>query len=612
MAIPTTLEQTEIFKSPTITGEVRAAVELDFPVFSGHFEDDFNGLGAPDSTKWFMFNPSWGLCTQWVGALWVGASSPGIAPAWVQSRHNLAFPLSRDTDWVFEIRCAAATITGYGAFIRLCGRSFRDAEAVFAIKANTADGLDVHCPDGFTADNIVWSNGADTSFNRYRVRYSASAQTYTVDIDANDDGTFEVGPFVVPVAGRYVDAMVLGNSTAVQGSIGAWTEWHIDYVDVLGTAETVVDPDWAAPFTYDGTRFSYLPSLLSGRWNWDKDNIVDAAELVLDNFALDEDMSELFALYSDMRFLNRRCIIEARAGDGDGRWTNWTLMFDGKCAEKDIELDESGNCSLVVPIRDRWRATADDMEVNAAFSDAGTAIDGVAMNLTVAGIIEYLYQQRCGLAAATHSVVATPNNTPRNRNVFRQSAQQAVKALADETALAVYQRRSDAQIQVQEWDWGDDAPRYTMHTAQEIRFLKRTESYADVTSAEQLSFENTEYPQGGFTSTWPPHREPFYGRQVHANSTTQQTSADHDANPVAAKKWWVRNRKLGSIIVRAKAQIWWEHNDQVKIVDNKFLGIADTYILDGASFTFDSNGIECEGRFIFPHPDRFLRANLMP
>jgi len=612
MAIPTTLEETEIYKSPTITGEVRAAVELDYPVFSGLFEDQFNGAGLPDAALWFMFNPSWGKLQQVAGALEVGTSSPGIAPSWCQSRHNLAFPLSRETDWVFEIRCAANPITPYGSFIRICGRSFRDAEAVFAIKANTADGLDVHCPDGFTADNIVWSNGADASVNRYRVRYDASAQTYTIDIDANDDGTFEVGPFVVAVNGRYADAIVIGNSTAVQGSIGAWTEWHVDYVNVQGTAESVVDPDWAAPFTYDGTRFSYLLALVSGRWNWDKDNIVDAAELVLDNFGLDEDMSELHQLYTDMRFLNRRCIIEARAGDGDGRWTNWDIMFDGKCAEKDIEEDESGACSLVVPVRDRWRATADDMEINACYSDAGVPIDGVVMNKTVAQIIEDVYQQKCGLAAATHNVVATPNNVPRNRNIFRQSAQQAVKALADETGLAVYQRRSDARIEVQDWDWGNDAPRYTMHTGQDIRFLKRTESYADVTSAEQLGFENTEYPAGGFTATWPPHREPFYGRQVHSNATTVQTSANHDANPINAKKWWARNRKLGSIIVRAKAQLWWEHNDLVKIVDNRFMGINDNYILDGATFSFDQNGIDCEGRFIFPHPDRFLRANLMP
>ena len=93
-----------IYKSPTITSEARVAVELDHPVFSGHFEDDFDGVGPPDPTKWFVSSPSWGMCTQWVGALWVGTTTAAISPAWAQSRHNLAFPLSRDTDWTFETR----------------------------------------------------------------------------------------------------------------------------------------------------------------------------------------------------------------------------------------------------------------------------------------------------------------------------------------------------------------------------------------------------------------------------------------------------------------------------------------------------------------------------
>ncbi len=614
MGYPTHSEA-QIYKSKTIISQVRAAVELDYPVFSGQFHDDFNGLGLPDAAKWFVSNPSWGLCTQWVGALWIGTSAPGISPSWVQSRHNLAFPIRRDTDWTFQIRCAAATITGYGTFIRICGRSFRDAEAIFAIKCNTADGLSVHAPDGFSADNILWNNGADSSFNRYRVRYDASAQTYTIDIDANDDGTYEIGPFVVPVAGRYADAIVLGNSTAIQGALGAWTEWHIDWVDVLSTAESVEYPNWAAPFTYDGSVMSYLPQVLSGRISCDKDNIVDAAELNLDNFRLEA--SEFPRLYSYMRFLNRRGVIWGRAGDGSGLWAPWEVLFDGKFAEKQVDLQENGRCIVTVPLRDRWRATADDMEILGCYSDAAAPIDGVGMNMEVNQIIEDIYRNKCGLAAATHNVVATPNNTPRNYNVFRQSAQQAVKTIAEHTGLAVWQRRSDARMEVQEWEWGTDSPQYRMSTMDEIRFAQWTESAFDVTSAEQLAIENTNFGGGGFTHLWPPHREPFYGRQVHSNAVAVNDAAQVYASDLPAKIWWARNRRLGGIEVTALAQFWVEHDLEVGVSDHKFLGIREgeypSWIVDGWEHSWSGADVAVSKlRLTFPHPDRFLRNNLMP
>ena len=612
MAVPTFLEA-QIYKSPTICSQIRVAVGLDYPVFSGAFHDDFNGAGLPDAAKWFSTNPSWGKLQQVAGALEVGTTVPGIAPSWCQSRHNLAFPLKRYTDWVFEIRCAANPITGYGAFVRICGRSFRDAEAIWALKANTADGLEVHGPDGFFSDTVLWSNGADSTVNRYRVTYDASAQTYTVEIDADDDGTFEIGPFVYAVAGRYADAIVIGNSTAVQGALGAWTEWHVDYVDVVGVAEAVADPDWAAPFTFETEHYTYLPANLGGQVNLDVDNVVDAGEVRLANFGLDEEMNEARQLYTDVRFLNRPIFVEARAGDGQGNWTAWQLMFRGKCAEKRVDVGEGGNCTLSVPFRDRYRATADDMEINGCYSDAGAAIDGVVMNKIVSQIMADIYDNKCGLPAAAHNIVATPNNKPRNYNVFRKSGQQSVKELADMTALCLYQLKATGVIQVQEWFWGTDVTLYTMNTGQEIRSLNWTESAFDVTSAEQLSLENTEYPAGGFTATWPPHRQPFYGRQVHSNAVTCQVAADLYARPINCLVCWVRNRKLGSVTVKAKAQLWWSIGDEVRIRDARFLGLDDIYILDGYTHSWDGdNVIESEGRFIFPHPDRFLRENLAP
>lgn len=609
-----TFEEAQIYKSRTIQHEVRAAVELDYPVFSGSFSDTFPS-DILDTDKWFSFVPSWGTVTVVGSTLTLAVTGNAISPPYIQSRHNLAFPLRRDTDWTFETRLRFPTVEGFGVFLRVCGRSFRDAEAILAIKNNTASGLEVHMPDGFFSDGVHWAPGADTSWNRYLLEYDASAGTYTLSIDADDDGVFEVGPFVTTVDGRYADAIVIGNSTAIQGTLGAWTVIEVDYVDVTGTAEAVEDPDWAAPFAYDGTRMSYLPTLKSGRVSIDKQNMVDGAEIVLDNFGLADDASPDPQMYTWMRFLNRRAIIEARAGDGNGAWAPWEVLFDGRCAEKQVTLDEGGNCSLSVPMRDRWRSQADDIEVLAAYSDAGVAIDGVSMNMDVAGIIEDLYQVKCGLGAAAMNVTPTPNNTPRNYNVFRQSAQSAVASLAEQAALAVYQDRSNAQVQVQEWAWGSDSPGYYMSTAEEVRFLRWSESTFDVTSAEQISFENTKLGGVLFAATWPPHSEPWYGRRQHSDSVVCQTSSDHDARPISALRWWARNRNLGSIEITASAQFWVEHDLEIGIKDDRFLGFGrgETFILDGWEHSWDEGGAcMTRIRLINPHPDRFLRQNLMP
>lgn len=319
-------------------------------------------------------------------------------------------------------------------------------------------------------------------------------------------------------------------------------------------------------------------------------------------------------MYTWSRFWNRRAIIQGRATDGNGSWTPWETMFDGICAEKQMRLDEGGRCVLSLPIRDRWRAIADDMEVQGAYSDAGAAIDGVGMNMDIAEIMADIYANKCGFAATAYNIVALPNDVPRNYNVFRTSAQQAVRTLCEQGAVACYQRRRDARIEIQEWQWGSDAPGYVMNTNEEIRLVNWTESAFDATSAEQLTIGNTELGSGGFTHKWPPQTEPFYGRQVHSDAVVLQTSTQHDARPVAALLWWQRNRKLGSIEVVAIGQFWVEHDLEIGIRDDRFLGFGrgEYFIVDGweHSWTGDEP-LVTRIRLINAHPDRFLRQGLM-
>lgn len=611
MAIPD-LETAQIYKSPTIVSQIRAAIELDYPVFSGAFVDDFADA-ALDTDKWFSWVPSWGAITVAGGTVTLSVTDAdgGIAPPWIQSRHNLAFPVRRDTNWQFDIRCRFPVMTGFGVFVRICGTSFRDAEAIWALKANTTSGLQLHTPDGFTADNVIWSTADGAPWRRYRVSYDASEQVYICSIDQNDDGTYET-VVNVPVVGRYAEAIVIGNSTAIQGALGTWTSLEVDSVSITGTAETVVDPEWVAPFTYDGTRFAYLPTLHGGRVSIDKDNMIDAAEISLTNRGLNEEAGEDWQLYTAMRFWNRRALIEGRAGDGNGLWAPWEILFDAKCAEKIVTI-EGGECNLSIPMRDRYRAVADDVQVLGCYSDAETAIPGVGMNMTVAEIAEDILRNRCGLPPAAMAITATPYNKPRTYNIFRQSGLQAVRTVCEQAALALYQDRKTAQIVIDEWDWGTSSPRYQMSTAQDIYAIEWTESAFDVISGQQLSFENTNLGGIIFQCTWPPHRQPFYGRVDQDNAIVCQASGEHDARPVNALMWWAKNRRLGSIEIETLAQFWLDHNDEILITDDRFMGIRDAFIVDGWEIDWHAEETaHVRIRLINPRIDEFLRNNLMP
>lgn len=601
-----TIDEARIYKSRTIRSQAKVAVELDYPVWDQAFTDDFDGATL-DSDLWEQNCPSWGQISVAGGTVTLSvpdAVTGGIAPPWIQSKFNKAFPLDTRLPWQFDIRCRFPVATGFGVFIRICGTSYRDAEAIWGLKCNSTTGLGLNCPDGFTADDLIWNTaGGGDSWRRYRVVYDPKAQTYTCSIDQDDDGVYET-VVVVPVAGRYADAIVIGNSVAIQGHLGAWTSVEVASVSVTspsGVYETIEDPEWAAPFTYDGIRWSYLPQVLSGRVNIDKDNITDAATITLDNWGLADPDHTPERLYSAMHFINRRSMIVARAGDGNGRWTDWTVLLRGTCSEKTITAQD-GRAILDLPMRDEQQAKADDQEVMGCYSDATDAIQGVTMNYTLGEVISDLYTVKAGLAAGDVSVLATPNNTPRSYNVFRQSCQQAVRTLAEHGALAVYQKPSSGgQIQVAEWPWGSGSPGYEMSTAEEIIIVSWTASAFDLVARKQLSFQNTEWAGANFDCAWPPHKAPWFGRQENDSAVVSKDSTEHAARPVTALQWWAANRKIGSIDVTAMAQLWVDHDLELKIKDSRYIGLGgDTeYIVDGWEHTWDGDGpIETRIRLI--------------
>lgn len=264
-----TFEEARLYKAPFKMFDIRISIRLDYPLFDGHFRDDFDGT-VLDSAKWDKKVPSWGVLTVSGGTALCGVAGPAISPAWFSSKPNITFPKDQNTNWTMEARVKFPNIYGNGVFFRVCSLEARDA--VLAVKCNLADGLTVEGPDQQTTH---WSNGVDYGWHTYKLTFTANTKMYEVFVDGVSEGTYSA-------VGYRADYIVVGNSVARQGLVGDWTEIEVDYVDVTGTAETMEIPNWAGPMYlydyigYDNELWAYLPLWERGRIDIHKKNTADA------------------------------------------------------------------------------------------------------------------------------------------------------------------------------------------------------------------------------------------------------------------------------------------------------------------------------------------------
>jgi hypothetical protein len=624
MTFPTypTTEEMEIYKSPIKQFEVRAAVRLDQPIFISPFEDQFAGSSV-DRTLWDLKKPTWGVATVSGGVLTLGANGDAISPAWVVSKPNLAFPKNTTTSWTLETRVRFPTITGFGMFFRVGSLEYK--EAVFAIKCNE-NYLQVKLPDSSSyvegeTDGEVWrASGSKTDWRRYKLVYNARARTYTVYIDEDDDGVFETGPFSTSAVGKRADFIVIGNSTARQGWLGAWTRLQVSYVTVTGVSESLELPDWAGPLYlydaigYENELWSTLPTVLRGNVDIGLKNMTDGLTLDLLNFSHGYDRTDpQWQVYKDFSFLNRPVKILSRVNNGY-KWTPWRQIYLGSCDEKNIELRSNGDCVLTVNARDIYRKHLEQVHTVRAYAKYDDDIEGLVRNKVVSEIIYDIAQEVCGLPYSAVDCICTPHNMPQTFNIARESCSEAVSRLMDETCLCWMVDHSNGQVLIRDYIWGTDTPGYHLSTSEEVEQVQWGENASNMASVIELGIENTEFEDGGFSTNSPLAPVPFYGHGEYRSTLVAQNTGSLYGRPIYYMMWKIANRDVGSLRLTMQCQDWLQIGQEISVRDDKYLGIKESdgpWVVDAVSFDWEgTNKYETTVELINQHPDRIIRKSL--
>jgi hypothetical protein len=620
MVYPTypTTEEMAIYKSPYKIFDVKCYVRLDHPVFISPFHDHFDGTTLNESL-WNKKKPTWGALTVAGSAITLGTTYEAISPAWICSQPNVAFPKNTTTDWLFETRLRFPTITGYGVFLRIC--SLENVDAVMAVKANLAEGVIVKAPDESSEGSpTLWSGGLTNNYFRVRVAYSAIAREYTISVDANDDGVYESGPYTVTAVGYRADYIVVGNSTARQGDLGGWTEIQVDYITVTGTSESYALPKWAGPMYlydsigYDQELWAPLPLVIRGSISVAKENITDTLSLDLLNYSYGYDPEDpQWHVYTDFSFANRPIIVKSRISDGRA-WTNWRQIFTGTCDEKNIELRENGNCVLTLTARDRYRRRLDMTHLIRAYAKFDTEVDGLIRNLVVSDIIQDIAVEGCGLPDRAIDIVCTPHNLPTTFNIAAESGAAAITRLLRDAALCWYVDHSTGQVYVREWFWGTDTPKYRMSTSEEITDLSWMENGVDHLAIMELAISNTEFQGGGFATNFPHAPVPFFGRSTYESTVVVENTGALYGRGVHFLKWKVENRNVGGLSVRTIGQDWFQHDQEISVLDRKYLGLNESHgpwVVDGWTHEWEgTTRFSSTLQLAHQHPDRLIRDSL--
>lgn len=616
-----TAEQAAIYRSPQKQFEVKAFVRLDFPTFSGNVFDGFDGSELnPD--YWHKFSPSWGLLEVSGGAVSFGTSSPGISESYFVTKPNIWFPKRTDTDWTLQFRMRVDAYEGFGTFIDLI--SLQEYRAILRLEANTNGlpdqvpgfngGLSVQVPARTQVDNL----GFDTSYNTFRIVYTASSREYEVFIDQESGSGFQSVVTLSAVNNR-ADLLVFGNAGIRQGGLSDWTRMTVEYVSMIGTEEGFAVPDWASPqylydqLQYDNELWSELPSVIRGRIDQRKSNEADTLELDLINFSILDPADPLARLYTHFSFMNRFIKILSRVNDGF-TWTPWRQIFLGSCDEKNIEIRDTGETLLTLRARDWVRKRLAETRVIRAYSDYGDAVDGLYMNMDCGQIMQDISQNVCGLPYSALQIPATPYNKPKTLNIAGDPASQVFSNLMTGMGFTWWVDMTTGQVFIQPLPMGSDTVEYWLNTEGEVESIQWNQSSLEHVAAIEFGISNTEFQGGGFSTAWPITPVPFFGRIEFIDAVVAQSDVGLNITEIPHRVYMQAIRELGSVRVTMDCQDWIEHNMEIGLIDNTYLGIKESdgpWLIDGWTHEWEgSTRFRQEVLLVKQHPDEVVREAL--
>jgi hypothetical protein len=606
MAIPAGAE-IPIYASPYKgAGEVRVYLKLDKPIADANFVDEFAGA-ALDVTKWSSWQPANTTITEAGGKLTLASTASTNGFPVVQSIPGKTFPSDPSIGWTLDWTMDFPVLTGYGVFFRVC--DLENNAAIVAIKNNSGpDNYQVFMPDWPEGAQLETLGAGHTASHDYSLVYTpGSPGQYELFRDTVSKGTLSS-------LGRQAWYIVIGNGS-VQVGKGDWTSIAVSRVAVTqDSLETQVYPDWATPVAEADGNWSYIPHVLGVKVSAHKRNDVDTAVIDLAEGAyvtgvnggtgLAETQDLTFTEYD---WLNREVHIDSRQSDGV-TFTAWKEIFRGLCDMPQV-TEDGGTVKLSITIRDKVRRMLQMYHGVRGYSDSGTAIAGVQMNLDVQHIIEDLCAT-AGLAAAEYSVAALALK-PRTFQVLGTSFLDAITDLADQAVLVVERNcgANPGRMDIVELTWGTDTPVFLPDVDHDVILLDYAETDMGLTAQVVETVQHSEF--GEFSDIYPLAPVPPFAGVIRHNATIAQAAVDINSTRLLPfLRWRQSNRELNSIVIRMVGQDWIAHDIETRVISAKLFGAStdDTYIIDGWEYDWTpSKGFLTTIHLVNQHPERAIR-----
>jgi len=615
VAAPTGTDR-EVYKSPVRSAETRILVQLDEPVFTSPFFDDFLGSSL-NGYLWDTRNYSWGNVTVSGSVLTVGVYGSSISTPYVSSKPKLAFPSSREFGWTLTMRLSFPTLASHGNFVMV--GSLDTPWRVLSVEANSVSGVAIRL-EGVTPA-VVSNLGAFTGWFRVQVTYDPIANTHTLWVDDNDDGAYTpIG--TCSAVGRHPDSIVIGNSVAIQGGLADWTKINVDWVRVDGMSETVELPEWAGPmYIYDAIGYedelwATLPQVEGWRSSHHKKNATDALTVDLAELGMrgDYPAQTWGDLYADYNWSGRQIRVETRVCDGFGRWTSWKRDFTGMIDEVTVSQSPIGERVLQLRARDVMRRQVAEHTILArAYGDDSPPITGVIEGMTAAQMIEDILLHEIGLAPSQFAVDPCAGCLkPKTYNIANRSADSVLGDLIDQLVYAWYPRKSDGKLIVTDLFWGTGVADHAVSLREEVESADRASTAWRHVAGVVFSIDNSEFLDGGFSTRYPITSLPFYGDTINVSSQIcPDDSCLRLGRPLHYLAWKAANRDLGSIDIRMECQDWLEQDMELAVQGLAGIAPSRPWIVDGWDYTFTAGGFSVVAHLVSEEPEEEIRGSVL-
>lgn len=605
MALPTAPEQL-IYQNKVRTFQMRVQCTVDPLDFDGSWGDSF-GDADLDQNMWQEFvQEGWGEVVEASGKLRVSANTeeaegggiePQPFPPYVVSKvsetEGAPFP-STQIDFTHTFTVGFPVITGFGVQYRI----FAPDMIICEVEANSAVGLNIKMNEV-----IVATFGIDTGSNTYELSYDSTLQRYTIKRNSVTAGTLDTS--ILPTS------IAIGNSAVDQGVSGIWTDIEVYDAFTTGSADSPTTPTWIShstgTFTEDSRTWAYLPTVIAGNYDVDRDNDADTCSVTLHNGVTGTD-----GIYSDFVFHNKLIKIKSRMGDTDGNWTDWRTVFSGRIDEPRGEVGE-GQGQIVITARDRWRRDLFKRIVLKSYADLPATLAGATNGLQFRLIIRDLFREAI-IPDTAHSVVTNGQSEiiPKVFNVVNRTAGDAVVEILEGMVYSWYVNHETDVVTMDEFPTTVGTADYTMTETVDVDRIVRVKDAFNAIGQSVIAVQHTE-DAVDIKLAWPPAVVPAGGTISTFASKVGNNFGHLEDNDLPKKRWKRENRSIGQIQVDCTCQDWMIHNVDIAVQELNFLDIqtSKVWMLDGWAVAWDSRNHKATLRLVDPDFADIIRDGLV-